>query len=279
MVDFIELEVLEPFASMLRTNEKLDFQMKVSRRTGTKADREEAEFHGLTIIIYDSGRTVIKGSLHKYRNEGWHNADQFTFNDLQIVIKQLELELGIQSDKCLIHQIEFGVNMVDLYYSIQKLLDGLIFHKGRMFSASSGGLYRQCEHQRYIVKVYDKGRLSRHYNSPVDVFRFEMKIRKMIHISGVGISYLSDLCTDKWIALVGKMLVMEWNEILFFDSTLNDDSANSFKWSNPIYWKNLSRQKRHIERKKFNNATKLNSDHVQNYIANEIELCWNRLTN
>lgn len=276
MIDFVELEVRNTPGSILLQNTIFDFHFSVSEKTGLIANKHTAVFKGLRLTIYDSGRVIIKGSIHKFRNEGYHNADEYTYRDLLDFIAWIR-QLGINPKDCIIHQIEFGINICP-EFNINWILTGLMFHKGKVFDRQSNGHFMQLAHQRYIIKVYDKRHLSNHLRSGgKDILRFEVKIKKMAHIEKFNICYLSDLLDFKWTGLIRELLVSIWNEILFFDLSIkNQSEADINKWSNPRYWQSLKKGPRSRELKKYREVVSKDSINIQKRVSDQINQSWKR---
>ncbi len=66
---------------------------------------------GLRIRPIKDNFYSVRGSLHKYSNEGLHNADDFQFSDLKKTLNQLSDEIGLNADIAPLNGFEFGVNI------------------------------------------------------------------------------------------------------------------------------------------------------------------------
>ena len=116
----------------------------------------------------------LQGSLHKYRNEGRHNYDDFTSLEVAKVVKELQERFEIDIYKTFLNNVEFGVNVV-LPFGVHVVLDNLISYKGKQFErfVDKGISYYQCKLSKFIIKIYDKGK---QYNLSDNVLRFEIKV-------------------------------------------------------------------------------------------------------
>lgn len=108
--------------------------------------------------------------------------------------------------------------------------------------------------QRYIIKVYDKGK---EYAKARNLLRFEGKVIKMIHLAACGIVYLSDLLDREKLERLGLMLLRFYDDILLDDQGIDLTKFNQrdreliLKGRNPKYWKELTAINRTREKAKF----------------------------
>ena len=99
----------------LLTNDRLTFSALVDPQTGFVLDPTRRAFdRGLTFRLVprrtSPGHLVeVKGSLHKFYNQGQHNADQFTATNLLLTLDQLVMDYGFDPFSSKINNIEFGL--------------------------------------------------------------------------------------------------------------------------------------------------------------------------
>jgi hypothetical protein len=112
MIDGIKTLNLITNLSKLEKNTDLSGNWKIKERN----DRGEilegsAKFNGL---IFSVKKRVcsLNGSLHKYKNHGLHNYDDFTAVDVAEVIRDLERRFEVGIYKTEINGLEWGVNVV-----------------------------------------------------------------------------------------------------------------------------------------------------------------------
>jgi hypothetical protein len=202
-------------------------------------------------ITYNKVR--LQGSLHKYRNEGRHNYDDFTSSEVAKVVQELQERFEIDIYKTFLNNVEFGVNVV-LPFGVHVVLDNLITYKGKHFErfVDKGISYYQCKLSKFIIKCYNKGK---QYNLPDNVLRFEIKVTAMQYLEtkGIKLRYLSDLLNMDIYEPLGNTLTEVFEEILFGDNTINESDLTTkeletyLRGSNPKTWKP---QKGEKERKK-----------------------------
>lgn len=226
-----------------------------------------AKYKGLTFKIYRTGYTIMTGSLHKYFNDGKHNYNDFTIENLKTVLLNIEKNLGIELNKAIIQNIEFGVN-IPLKFEAKTILNNLIcfgFKKFKDVSLPNLGQYKQVENRQYFIKIYDKGR---QYKLGRELLRFEIKIKRMEKIKTINLHNLGDLLTPNWIVSICNELLHDWNDVLLFESpnnpkslTPNQRNKKIHQWSNPEYWQGLEKQERRRQKLKYETYVR---DHTPN---------------
>jgi hypothetical protein len=281
LLDFTKIQIQQPFIESLKSNDRLDFKSEVSRKTGDLTTKSTAKYKGLKFIIYNDGYCEIQGSLHKYFNDGKHNFNRFTKSDLKNVLIDLESKLGFDVGECLLHNIEFGVNIKPLIET-NDLLNSLFMSGTNPFKNVSFGSshcdYRQVQKQHFLIKAYDKKLqyMKNHYfESPV--FRFEIKVKKMTHFKKVNLRTINDVLEDYTLDELGRQLAFYWASIIMYDPTLIINEANSLKskdWSNVAYWLSLSPRERYKERKRYQAALSEMSEQIHEATGQAILKEW-----
>ncbi|WP_461115816.1 hypothetical protein [Spirosoma jeollabukense] len=258
-----------------------------------------ANHRGLTFRIVprkngQGHRVELKGSLHKFHNNGQHNADQFTLNDLLLTLDELVHAYGFNLFDSKINKVEFGVN-VELPFPVSQVLDNLVSYKNQPFSrdTSSGTPYYVCNFQRYAVKIYDKGKQK---GLACHMLRFEIRADKMEYFNGKGIELytLADLLNSSNYGLLGALLVDTFKEILFDDPAINNAPLTPTNKEiyrngrNPRYWQipdNLTPKQANAHRQRLNRARQRYRSLYEQYggswqteVAALIGETWTRLT-
>ncbi len=213
---------------------------------------EIAEYFGLQFQIKKEN-VKLQGSVHKYRNEGRHNYDDFTAVNVAEVVRELSERFEIDTAQTELNNVEFGVNVV-LPFRVSVVLNNLIVYKGEPFMrvAEEGMNYYQCKKAQFIIKIYDKGL---QYKLPDNVLRFEVKVLKMQYLKkkGITLRYLSDLLNVGIYEPLGNILTETFESILFGNDTLNESRLSRkeleiyLRGNNPKTW---TPQKGETERKR-----------------------------
>ncbi len=232
-----------------------------------------AEFSGLKFIIGFSSMRV-EGSLHKYRNGGSHNYNQFNRVELLAVLTELEAEFGINPKTATLHNVEFGVNITSEGISTVDLVEGLEIHQSMRFKwfAISDSNFKQCEHTQYFLKAYDK---ALQYDLSGQLFRWEMKVFKMKKLQNFKIFTLSDLVKPGILDAIGVHLLRLWNDSLFINPSKTAPYPES-DWDNPRYWLRLNSQnKRLFQRRKLElEEHERNHENIKAKIHDQIISTW-----
>ncbi len=284
MIDFIKIRYKNPDIQRIRENQRLDWEQLVKERTG-EVKKYTAYFHGLTFEIVNNQYLNISGSLHKYWNssqgEGEQNYNDFTFSDLTGVINELCRSFDLSPKNCRLENIEFGVN-VSPELPAKEILRSVIIHNGKPFTQEylKNKYFRECQRQRYIIKIYDKGL---QYNRPENILRFEIKITKMAHIKETGVQSLADLLDITKLQHLGVILASNFNDILFYDYTIPKDRELPLMTQGqaPAFWLNLHEtnpNNYYKKRSRFKELVKGNgTQDIQEIVGTLVTQKWNEL--
>lgn len=269
----------------------LDTNEIVVNDYGTK--KYIASYKGLKITVYDNVNKKltlsIKGSIHKFFNNGVHNYDDFIYENLTASIDKLGELFFFNPDNIIISYLEDGVNINPPIETL-KILNGLLSHQNKRFKSISmdDAEYYQAEHCNYYLKAYDK---AKHYRAKGylidgDILRVELKYKKMNDLITLlqkrGIlkrdyMVLSDLKNIDVLVALGELLVKKWNEILFYDCTISKKKLSKSKirkldaLQNINRWEELTKQQKFKERTLLKELVKNHSQQVQLQISNLIQ--------
>lgn len=205
------------------------------------------KYNGLIFTYKVDKFYYVRGSLHKFNNNGIHNADDFTLSDFKNTLSQLSDKFGLNPETTVLNSFEFGVN-IKLPPNPNNALKCIILHKtntGRWDKDRNGKVFG---YDNYSYKVYDKSERTKiePYQSE-NIFRFEVSIDKMKHIQKV-MTYkkLSDLFDAELWERFEKILIETIQDCLIIDFT--DDEINQLTdkerikygdYVNTDYWHNL----------------------------------------
>ena len=276
VVDFVKWIIRGCNISFIESHPDLDFIGSYHCATAEAIPKKKAHFRGLDFILYDSGLLKIQGSLHKYKNDGVHNYDDFSFSDLVEVLRDITSRFKLSLDNCVLQNFEAGVN-VNLGNDPKSLLNRLLLHKNVSFKdvSRSNGHIMQAEHSQYIVKVYDKGK---QYRLPNHCMRFELKFTRMEKLNRIGIRTLANLANPAIFIDLKEMVLNVWDELLLFEIPLSENylsnierSKKQYQWRNKEYWLSLRKQERYRQRKKYEVFVQLHAANEHSNIFEKIE--------
>lgn len=258
LIDFIKIIIKELHPAILEANPLLDFydtinlttgEMKTTNRNGNKVTpSKNASYKGLEFKIYDTGTITIAGSLHKYWNDGAHNYNDFNFEAVSFVLRDLKTKFDIQPEQCILKCLEIGINITPPIPT-NEILDNCLLHKTKPFEYqinSDEGKYKQVKHSQYIIKIYNKALhfKSKGFEIDSEIMRFEIKYTKMQKLNERDIYTLQDLI-HYGLENFKSDLLNEWQNVLYYDNTIQIDplskkTRNSLlEYSNPNYWTGL----------------------------------------
>jgi len=133
MIDGIKVFNLSVPSNKLLENPLLaDYWHTNVKNTDGEIKKEFAEYFGLSFTV--KNRNVrLQGSIHKYKNHGKHNYDDFTSHEVKNVLTELSEHFSINLYRSELNNLEFGVN-VELPFSPKLILDNIVCYKGDPFS-------------------------------------------------------------------------------------------------------------------------------------------------
>lgn len=272
MIDFVKakinpLDVPEDF----KNHKLLNFTIPVNPRTGEIKKGVtclEAEYKNLKFHLYDSGLLIISGSLHKFFNEGYHNYNTFDINNLRAVLDEINKLFGFDLSKCILQNLEVGLNITPPIDGTT-LVKSLLTHLTEPFKYYSikRSEYKQAIHGRYYLKAYNK---SIQYNINDEIFRFEVKYKKMLAVNNLGIKTLYDLYNQKKLRLALELVIEKWQSIILYDPTLRLDEVSNYirttkryQWQNQNFWLELPKNNKFNELKRMDKTMRLHSQNIK----------------
>ncbi len=256
LIDFIKIIIKNLNPAILEANTSLDFydninlstgEIKNTNRTGQKiTPYKNAFYKGLEFKIYDTGLITLSGSLHKYWNSGAHNYNDFNSEAFLWVLSDLKHKFNIAPEQCILKCLEVGINIIPPIPTNQ-FLDYCFLHKTKPFEYqknSDEGKYKQVQHSQYIIKIYNKALhyISKGFDIKGEIMRFEIKYTKMQKLNERDIYNLQDLANCGLHNFKDELL-NEFNNILFYDNTIQSKSRSILHYKNALYWIELLNKK------------------------------------
>ena len=271
MVDFVKVICRD--VGFLRDHEYLEtlFKREVNLSTGETKNFESATLQNLKFKLYDSGLLELSGSLHKYWNNGQHNANDFSFSSLLNVLNELKREFGIDLDQCMIQNIEFGLNIRPPVPS-NEILESLVVHKAKGFDRRFNGLMKEASYSQYICKYYDKGKQEKLSH---ECFRYELKYIRSCQLTAFGIKNLADLQQSGWPKLVENELLKHWQNTLLYEPTYSQ--TPKYEWQIPCYWSKLPATTRLRQKQQFKRVMETHSENLKDQLETLLLGKWKEL--
>lgn len=270
MLDNIKFEIKdEPQIIKVWTNSDLEYHSEydyLNKNSGEIKTVQKKTHRNLIFSRYEN-RLEVSGSLHKYRNNGNHNADDFSVSDAVNTIKNLCVKFGINPETAYPNNLEFGVNIVSPV-DVSDLVRWLRFHNRNQFASVKE--LRECFFagtEYFGVKAYNKTLQFPQYALP-NLFRFEGKTRQRKYLIGKQINTLADLMNPTVLRLLGEVLLEEWGNVLLFDKR----HKKTAKFCNTDYWLDIIQTKHRntFANQKKTYYNKLGKNGLQNLISKGI---------
>jgi len=286
MLDYIKLALQKIDVNKLTNNRQLDFIRGISESTGEISTKKISKFHYCKITVYDSGIVIFQGSIHKmfnsikgikapnYNKENYtgFNGNDFTLDNILEIKKILCNLFDCQPKQMIFQNIEFGINC-QLDINIDLFIKGLLYHRATYFELKFGRSYGEVEHQRYRIKIYNKGK---QYGMLEKVIRLELSVNKMEEIEEILLNSFSDINTTT-LNLLNKALLKRLDEVMHYDySIIKKELSKSNNrlvnlYSDPNYWLHtLKPKERHRQKERLKKITVNHSDNTFDTIKKEL---------
>ncbi len=293
MIDGVKILIKDCNIQRLLSLPVLDFMGNYSISTGEIKETARAKYHFCTISIYQSGTVKIEGSIHKLYNSlkgikapnykpdnprySGYNGNMFTYKNVLFIKDHLTALFDCTPEQMEFINIEFGINTTP-DFKPKLFLNGLLYHQNKGFESKKNGNYKQVEHQKYWLKIYNK---SRQYGIKAHALRFEIKIKRSEYIKQhLNIKTFSDI-SPKTLEKAKNLLLDELNKVVYYDYTIKETELNKreqtaiLKYQNVNYWlNNLKPNKRDEPRKKLSEIIQNHSDNLKEKIRLNIAKKW-----
>ncbi|MDO6803459.1 hypothetical protein Q4595_13480 [Wenyingzhuangia sp. 1_MG-2023] len=286
MIDFVKIKINNPNIKKIKSNLSLDFRLDVSEKNGDCTPKAVATYHFCKITVYDNGNVLFTGSIHKLFNSlkgikapNYHpnnykgyNGNIFTLENISEVRGHLYQLLFCEPQQMEFQNIEFGIN-TNPYFNPQTFILGLLYQMGKPFEFKYERKYAQVEHNRYILKIYNK---SNQYHMENHTLRIEIKCRKAIDFACTGIKTFADVNTSTLNKAL-ELLLKRFDEVVYYDKTISKKGLNKVQkknlnnYSNITYWlETLKPNKRDEHKKKLKNFIKNNSSNLHQQLRDNL---------
>lgn len=214
MIDFVKIwvEVSATEINRIRTEIGLHFEEVKTKRSSYLWSR----LQNLEIRIFDnSNKLEVSGSLHKYFNDGQHNANDYTRLDLYDTIAELCSYFQIEPQRMSLHGFEFGVN-IQIAQSVESVLNRVLYKGNVEIEPMEEAIGLNLKGSIARLKMYKKIPPQQPKNERL---RIEMHIDKMQYFktNNVEVCTLADLQRIDIIERLGQLLLKELEEVVFIE--------------------------------------------------------------
>jgi len=280
MIDYIKATTIYPNAERLLNSPYFDFNGEYNHKTGeVSEDKLTTHYKGLKLILYNqkgmykNNRFILSGSLHKFKNNNLHNADDFSHSELVEVLNEIEDLTFIKSQEMFINTFEYGLNIP--LSKTDDFINNLFMHKTKPFSHTINdtlkGNNKICNHSQYDFKLYNKSKESRLY-APDNTMRVELRAKGQK--ARIFNNTLENLKTTDF-AFYGQSLKSETDNLLYYEDVPGLTKQICANYSNPLYWYKLLNRKStsafYKHKYRLNEAINNKPDNMKNQLKNMIE--------
>lgn len=217
---------------------------------------ERANYKGL-IIDRNNLSCSVRGSLHKYFNDGKHNYNDFTLSNFINTVSDLEKTLNINAETTRIGRVEAGVN-IDLDTDIDEFIGSVILFNNTIPVSTPQGIVFQF--REYDIKLYKKELKGYKDRLRVEVAcKHKSKRDRIIKEYATYCTTLSDLTNSNvWQAFGNELesvcdnLILIDREHINYSDLKPKDAELLTKGVSPFYWtkkwSNRMIRSRHLSR-------------------------------
>jgi len=286
MVDGIKITKLVSVevARRIMAIDSIDFYQKTSISTGEidGGGSVEAKYNGLTFRLSPETNggywLVIRGSIHRFYNDGGTNGNDFFQWQFKESITKIETLLNLSISDFKLENFEIAVNL-ETELTALKYIRSLVYDGNKAFAdLNINDIYvgKQCTRQDTTFKVYDKGKQDKAGNRRL--LRIELKFNRMRLLTDpngrFNICTLSDLTNPEKVGVLGQELANRWGHVIFYDGAIDekaltpDELTRLWKYRSPQFWQEHNRDQRYKARLKFD---KLIAEKATRQTQKEIE--------
>lgn len=292
MIDFVKILVENSNPTFLQQTNQLEFKVEVSEKTGELSNKRIAEYHFCKIIIYPSGRVSFQGSIHKMYNslnevyapnynkqfDKGYNGNLFTHMQIKYCIQHISKLLNVKPYQLRFQNIEFGLN-IELNFDPQTFIKGLLIQRNKVFELKHSQRFAQAIHNRYYLKIYNKGK---QYKLAKNTLRVELKIIKSEHLKQIQMLTAYNINKESFLAAF-RLLLRHFNEVIYYDHTINAKFLKArerntlYKYQTNNYWLELKSNKRDTPKKKLQYFIDNHSENLKKQIESDMQKQFKRV--
>lgn len=292
MIDGVKIKCVGTDYRIWKNHSDLSYNRWFKEDTGeTPPQSIFAELHGLKFFRFESKKDLglvscqIRGSLHKFWNDGNGNADSFSFSDIRQAIKNLKNDFGVFPEKAILENCEFGLN-IQLPFPASEFLKNIVSMPQKRFETldiKTPKLGKICCNTDYDIKIYDK-LLQQKKEKNANILRIEIKGKNNRYLNKFGVRYLSDLTNVDNLTKMGHYLLEVFKEVIYYDFSIDENILTVAKqlklarfyatnWWERLDPQNRIRQKRQYEKMMLEHG----GNDGKKFVENELAIVWKKL--
>lgn len=266
-------------------------------------DNDQLKVYGLRFRRNQLNNYNITGSIHKFYNDGIHNADDLTLSKAKMCLIRLHDKFSINPAYTKPNSVEFGVN-IHLPIDPNIVLHSILLYKNKTGNRRKD--YIEFPFETYCLKIYSKSAIGSSNIFQTDkILRVEIHVNKMRYFEKyyLKLEALSDLLSEEVFKQFELFLINAINDCIIgylteqdIDNLTEEQLSFYYRHTNPNYLLKLQGSTKHRGIKKLE---KFISEHSSVNlkevlinlihdkcvelrdveIANKIDTSWNQNTN
>ena len=250
MIDGIKIVIYDYVLIQIVWNNPLLEYFSDEQRRITKDELKETttrSYRNLRFVKH-ANCLIIIGSIHRFFNDGLHNANDFSFVNSIATIQYLTDQFNLDLSKCFIQNIEFGLNILP-ETDVKNIINWLKYHDKNEFCKDPGLQYSKRS-QKYngdskanhykVIKAYAKGieKFNGMTFADPNTLRFEVGSKQAKYFNKLGIYTLADLLKPEIYLTLAVELVKEFDNVLLLEKEFQGIDNKLEKYLNPDFWEN-----------------------------------------
>lgn len=250
MIDFLKIVIFDrDLIDKVWNNPLLEyFSEKTKRISKDEVIQTNTKSYKNMMFEKHQNCLIISGSIHKFFNDGIHNANDFSFVNSIGIILFLTENLNLDLSKCIVQNLEFGLNILPKT-AINNILNWSKYHERNEFikdpelqyskrsqTYNSSGIANNYK----VIKAYNKGQQKfngRTYADP-NTFRFEVRSKQAKYFNQFGIYTLADLINPEIYLVLANELIKEFEKVLILEKQLHGIEKKLDKFLDSDFWEN-----------------------------------------
>ncbi|MBV5313194.1 MAG: hypothetical protein JZU47_07845 [Prolixibacteraceae bacterium] len=276
MIDYLKIAIFDPdLIDKVWNNPLLEYFSEMKKRITTdEITQTKKKSYRNLIFEKHPNCLIITGSIHKFFNEGIHNANDLSFVNSIKIIHFVTENLNLDLSKCIIQNLEFGLNILPKI-AIKDIINWLKYHERNEFNKDPELQYSKRS-QKYnpdgkpnnykVIKAYAKGQQKfngRTYTDP-NTGRFEVRSKQAKYFNKLGIYTLADLIKPDIYLTLSNELIKEFENVLILDKQLQGKDKKLDKFLNQDFWEDCINGHRNMFAKQKQTYFKLVNSYPEN---------------
>ncbi|QTN38182.1 hypothetical protein HZ996_03190 [Cryomorphaceae bacterium] len=276
MIDFVKLEITGSRRDRIPERLNMGGIIATDGDGLVISEKLYLEENGLEIIVSPSGRTILKGSVHKYGHDGVNYSD-LRIGEAEAILCSIANWLGVKLSDMRIIQAEIGLNIEPPAES-KRIVRNLLFHKTKLPRRYESGKKetrpiesKEFQYSHFSVKAYDKGaQYRREYNINNEIFRHEIRF-EYSELKKYGIEHTEDLIealslNNCSLPKLTNYLISQWDHYLFYDWTVLNMVPGAERYASIDFWSELGRDNRVYHKTRLNQTIRQTENNLKDSI-------------